>query len=481
MKKLFTIALLFALLHIEMRAQWVSSPTNESGTLRAVNLFDANNWRIGGNSKTLISSNGGTSWSSVDLTANGLPLVASAQLDFHFLSALTGLSTGNFSFGNDELVLRTTNGGQTWTIVHQVSNNGLFNVLNDLFFIGNTGWAVGANGHIFKTTNGGTSWTAQNTGIACEIYSVSFPTLTKGFAASACGLLKTTDGGATWSLDAAMNGYLTEIQFVSPTTGFVAGNDGLKKTTDGGATWTTVLGGFGFVEDIWFADGLFGYLLGGQAIFKTEDGGMTWEKATVDWDNNLLLRDFDWIDKNHGAVVGDQGFCAKTTNGGIGSWAPIADFVLGSGFKPCAGIPQPLKNNTADLPAYTYEWRLNGQFFSNARNPSVVFPAPGTAYKIEMIAFNGQARDTADVDVTTELIPTFNAPVLTASSQKICRGSEIFLDGFAQWGNGWTLLANGDSIAGASWSNTMHLTLRACPEIICFKKKEESVHSFEVN
>jgi photosystem II stability/assembly factor-like uncharacterized protein len=58
--------------------------------------------------------------------------------------------------------------------------------VNDLFSVyfidANIGGAVGGYGTILRTTNGGTSWTVQEIGFSDTFYSVSFTDSTNGTA-----------------------------------------------------------------------------------------------------------------------------------------------------------------------------------------------------------------------------------------------------------------------------------------------------------
>ena len=67
----------------------------------------------------------------------------------------TDTNTGT-AVGQSGTILRTTDGGATWTV--QLS--GTMNALSDVLFTdANRGMAVGANGTILRTTNGGATWT----------------------------------------------------------------------------------------------------------------------------------------------------------------------------------------------------------------------------------------------------------------------------------------------------------------------------------
>ena len=60
----------------------------------------------------------------------------------------------------------------------------------------NNGTAVGGAGAIIRTTDGGATWTAQSSGVTNTLYGVSFTDANKGTAVGNAGtILRTTDGG----------------------------------------------------------------------------------------------------------------------------------------------------------------------------------------------------------------------------------------------------------------------------------------------
>lgn len=73
--------------------------------------------------------------------------------------------------------------------------------LNSAFFVdADTGWAVGSMGSILKTVDGGVTWSLQHVhGHYYWLRSVFFVDASTGWAAGTNGLiLRTTDGGSTW-------------------------------------------------------------------------------------------------------------------------------------------------------------------------------------------------------------------------------------------------------------------------------------------
>ena len=76
-------------------------------------------------------------------------------------------------------ILRTTNGGTTWTSQTSGTTNELWGVS---FTDANTGTAVGSEGTILRTTNGGTTWTSQTSGTTNQLFGVSFADANTGTA-----------------------------------------------------------------------------------------------------------------------------------------------------------------------------------------------------------------------------------------------------------------------------------------------------------
>ena len=67
------------------------------------------------------------------------------------------------------------------------------------FVDANTGTVVGEYGTIVRTTDGGNSWTIQVSGTTQNLWAVSFKDSNKGTAVGEGGtILGTTDGGANW-------------------------------------------------------------------------------------------------------------------------------------------------------------------------------------------------------------------------------------------------------------------------------------------
>ena len=86
--------------------------------------------------------------------------------------------------------------------------------LNNVFFIGGQGWAVGEDGAIAHTSDG-TQWHDQNSGVNVDLYGVHFENTLRGWVVGALGvILNTEDGGITWKQqDSLTTASLYDVDF----------------------------------------------------------------------------------------------------------------------------------------------------------------------------------------------------------------------------------------------------------------------------
>jgi hypothetical protein len=140
------------------------------------------------------------------------------------------------------------------------------------------------------------SFSSLTTPISKDLLGISFADSSTGYACGVEGtIIKTTDGGANWSiLSTGLTQKLWDIKVIPQSAGkkviAVGDNNTAIKSMDGGLTWTPqsipFLAG-SFVFGIHCLDSLNYYACGGDyatitgAILVTTDGGITWSKTTV--------------------------------------------------------------------------------------------------------------------------------------------------------------------------------------------------------
>jgi photosystem II stability/assembly factor-like uncharacterized protein len=250
--------------------------------------------------------------------------VGSQLRDIYFRSKADGWAAGDNGY-----ILRTTDGGHSWNT--QNINN--YYYLKSIFFVSDsTGWITGTE-RILKTTNGGTTWT--NKDLSYNFNKLYFFDEQYGWAVSQDGkILRTTNGGQNWNVNFSYTSPFFTIYFLNQLIGF-AGTSGGKvfKTTNGGNSWTEYqIFGYGDTRDITFLSEKHGWFVGGSSqypfVLKTTDQGITWEDYTgpVSW----TVTSVKFFDENTGYIYGN-GAVWKTTNAGnewyrvIFNIYPIAD------------------------------------------------------------------------------------------------------------------------------------------------------------
>jgi photosystem II stability/assembly factor-like uncharacterized protein len=312
-----------------------------------IQFFDASNGVASATDGVLHTADGGRTWSFV------------AGHGGFFVSPQIGFSVTNTSSE------RTTDGGRTWQPRGSLPAN---TWLNEIFFIdAQNGWGVGAESDIVRTTDGGLTWTnpmggvyssQQNPNNRYPLEGVSFADPLRGIAVGVCGsLLTTSDGGAGWT--SRLSGSCTvsgRMAFTDANHLWTAQKDGeILYTTDGGARWnrSSLPIGVGEISQIDFVDDLNGWLavrgnvVGDQFVFHSTDGGRSWVQQGAH--DGGTLYGIDALDARTIVAVG-YNCCVgpridRSTDGGQ-TWSSIPDPLY-----PYGGIFQ-----AVDFPTATTGW-----------------------------------------------------------------------------------------------------------------------------
>lgn len=223
---------------------------------------------------------------------------------------------------------------QSWVEVSSGTSYILYNMhfppgQNDVGYAVGMQYTYDAPGVVVKTSDGGQTWSQiyPTQGSIDGLQAVYFLDANTGFAGGWNNyFIKTTDGGTTWSSVTVGSGiwYFTDIDFWDSSNGVAAAymNDGSQPvfiTSDGGSTWTQATSGISQSPlDICYADSLTLYLVGqGGVINKSTDGGYTWSSI---YTSSGILFSVDFEGTSFGVVGGEDGEMLATTNGG-NSWS----------------------------------------------------------------------------------------------------------------------------------------------------------------
>jgi photosystem II stability/assembly factor-like uncharacterized protein len=189
------------------------------------------------------------------------------------------------------------------------------------FFDQNIGY-IGGNTAILKTIDGGDTWTSTPI-TNFMVNSFSFPSATVGYYGANNNIVaKTTDQGGSWiNQNPNASPYSIEsIDFLNTNVGYAVGGGGvIRKTINGGSTWTVQSSGLATnLEEVHFFDINTGICIGESGkIRRTINGGTTWSAVSSGTTANLY--DMYFLDANTGFIAGGLGKILKTTNGGA-SW-----------------------------------------------------------------------------------------------------------------------------------------------------------------
>jgi photosystem II stability/assembly factor-like uncharacterized protein len=177
-------------------AEWTILDSGTSPSFESVYFTNASTGYVLGWDNILKTDDGGSTWTSLSIGADGFELRS-----VYFINADTGYAVGGNESGSPTyyeryVIIKTTNGGTTWTVNASEWSDSTF-LLNSVFFTNaNTGYAVGYNGTIMKTTDEGTTWNIIASGTDVPLTSVCFPDANVGYAVGGNGtILKTTNGG----------------------------------------------------------------------------------------------------------------------------------------------------------------------------------------------------------------------------------------------------------------------------------------------
>ncbi|MBC7247323.1 MAG: hypothetical protein H5T73_06055 [Actinobacteria bacterium] len=245
----------------------------------------------------------------------GGPVDASGQVDEDLLG-VTVEQDWYWAVGVDGTVIKAPTPASTGAMANQS-----LGITNDIHAVSSAGadtvWIAGENG-IMKTTNGGDTWTPQVV-IPQTVYAICAVDTQTVWAAGQGGLLgKTTNGGATWvTQDSGTTADLHGIAAVNAQTAWAVGAGGtILKTTNGGATWVPQTSGTtADLHGIAAVNAQTAWAVGaGGTILKTTNGGATWVPQTSG--TTVTLRGVAALDALNAFAVGDDGTILRTEDGG---------------------------------------------------------------------------------------------------------------------------------------------------------------------
>lgn len=240
---------------------------SDSGRVYAANAQDVQ-----------VTTNGGASWQTLPAgprPGGALALVADPARPGELLAGTTGAG-----------VYRSMDGGESWT----ASGQGLVNTAVTAVAIDDTDSAifVGGAAGIYRTLDGGVTWdvTSFDGGSAVAVSASPSDPRTLYAAIGFALVARTVDGGGSWQTVSSLGASALAVSLDDPATLYAATPQALMKSTDGGATWTAVFeaGEGNFVDHVVTdpIDPAVVYLINRGELWKSSDRGATWKILLAD-------------------------------------------------------------------------------------------------------------------------------------------------------------------------------------------------------
>ena len=234
---------------------------------------------------------------------------------------------------SDSGVVRSINGGMQWEAV--AGSSAVSTVVpTDFAFASDSVIVIAGWMGFARSTDGGLTWQLQTSGFDSTLLdTVSFADALHGIAVGQdlnhVEAFVTSDGGATWTPDAAWSQVFADFHSVSfsPSgVGIVVGDGGMiRRSLDSGVSWTDAVGtlvhGKQDIGSLAFPTPNLGMMVGFGLMLRTTDGGTTWQAvntplsgATTQWSKIVFT------DASHATALQTWGGLAQSTDGGV-TWA----------------------------------------------------------------------------------------------------------------------------------------------------------------
>jgi photosystem II stability/assembly factor-like uncharacterized protein len=307
----------------------------------------------------------------------GPPVTRVFLSSFHMISETEGWGVTSDPDTGQESVLKTRDGGTTWTYASPALPSGDEVFISTAFLDSDSAWVAASveaeeaaqpSVSVLGTSDGGVTWKEKGELPIADVPQLDFIDRDTGWAfaivgvsggAEAYELFRTTDGGSHWGLVSAATSPqikgrastpnsvppcgLAGVSFVDASTGWLptscAGHPALYESRDGGSSWSRQRLG---PSDSPYREGTLGlpvftsprdgFLLdkgvsgGTDLLYVTHDAGAHWRPV------NLPVRDFDvgpaFSDSLNGWLV-SNGTVYRTTDGG-GRWTAVSRVPIGS-------------------------------------------------------------------------------------------------------------------------------------------------------
>ena len=236
--------------------------------------------------------------------------------------------------GKSGTIVRTTDGGDRWSVEKILPHQDLRNV----FFTDSLyGWIISKEGSLYHTVDGGESWVEKDLPESYKPREIFFSDSHYGWlVGDGNRLLRTDDGGKSWSVvqtnskDPLYTLYALDSQKV-----WAAGDNlSIVFSPNGGKTWLeqhrhkepSSRFEHYTIDKLYMLNSQYGWGVGAESssgvkygiVYGTTDGGLTWERLYREYNTKYIewFSDVHFINRDTGWVIGEILTVNQTTDGG---------------------------------------------------------------------------------------------------------------------------------------------------------------------
>ncbi|SPD75175.1 putative Ycf48-like protein [uncultured Desulfobacterium sp.] len=178
---------------------WRKQKNGSRNNLLSVFFVDENKgFAVGGDGLILKTEDGGSSWKTVDVDFSSLipeELFAVGVVSINLYDVFFANETLGFIVGDSGTILRSTDGGEQWSLVNMADVPPIFSVY---FKNDGEGFCVGYSGYFLKSEDGGSSWKRQKIDTANSLYRIRMLGDYGVIVGDLATQFTTKDGGKTW-------------------------------------------------------------------------------------------------------------------------------------------------------------------------------------------------------------------------------------------------------------------------------------------
>lgn len=332
-----------------------------------------NIWVCGLYNKVMHSADDGSTW-----VFQTVPSRVVRLSDICFLDSNIGYACG-LAEENQGVVIRTSNGGNTWEDVSPPIPD-LEELYSLDFVTSDRGAAVGTKGEIIRTFDGGNSWVRLNQITSHKLLKFRFGDADHGWAVGEDGIVLRCDFSSdSWSQQYSSTGAdMYSLFALNADTAWAAGwNGNIIRTLNGGDNWYKIGETGNDYWDIWFFNGNYGYFAGAGGVWITQDGAQSLYPSPAALERYI------------------RNFCFSDTNNGWGSGYHGGIFRFGDGGTSIED------QQTSCMPSVSANLSIYPNPFESLSNISFILPEPSQT-RLSLYDLSGRLVMALDLDYMNE-------------------------------------------------------------------------------